>query len=662
MRSLRSLSIAAAALLLAPAGARLDAAEETVPLSSLDLSNMSCGWGRPQIDRSVTEKPMAIAGRAFARGVGTHAPSVLRVDLDGKAKRFTALVGVDDATGGRGTIRFRVLGDGKKLLATPVIKGGEPARSIDVALDGVRHLVLLADAGGDNRDFDHVDLAEAVFIVAGARPVAVDAPKEEAVLRTPKPGPEPRINGPRVYGCRPGRPFIYRIPATGERPMTFAADALPSTLRLDTATGIISGSAPKERGEHRVTLRAKNGRGSASRPFTIVAGDTLALTPPMGWNHWYTFYDRVSDALFRSAADAMVESGMADFGYAYVNMDDCWMVKPGSPDPKLGGEPLDADGAIRGNGNFPDLAGLCAYIHAKGLKAGLYTSPGPRTCAGYQGSYGHEELDARQFAAWGFDFLKYDWCSYGRLAGGNTIEHLQRPYRKMGAILRGLDRDIVLNLCQYGMGEVWKWGAEVGGQCWRTTGDLGLEADSDLPGFYAIGLSNARHHEYARPGAWNDPDYILIGYVGDARRSDAPAKPTPLTPNEQYSYMSMWCLMAAPLVYSGDIRRLDEFTLNILCNAEVIDIDQDPLGRQATIVRRTEDSLVMAKPLEDGSVAVGLFGLGELEGEVAVAWADLGLEGPRRVRDLWRQRDLGEFETGYAARIPRHGVMLIRVR
>jgi alpha-galactosidase len=480
-------------------------------------------------------------------------------------------------------------------------------------------------------------------------------------ILTPKPGPLPRINGPSVYGARPGRPFLYRIPATGDRPMRFSAQGMPQSLRLDPATGIISGTAPEKAGDYTITLHARNARGAATRRFRMVVGETLALTPPMGWNDWYTHYDHVTEDLLRRAASAMVSSGMADFGYQYVNIDDCWMVKPGSTNPDLGGKPRGADGSIRPNRRFPDMKGLTTFIHSLGLKAGIYTSPGPRTCAGFAGSYGHEEADAREFAEWGFDFLKYDWCSYGRVAGGTTLEDRKRPYERMGGILAKLDRDIVFNLCQYGMNEVWKWGGAVGGNCWRTTGDLGAEKSTSLPGFYSIGFKNAEHAAYARPGHWNDPDYILIGSVGNANRISDPPKPTSLTADEQYSYMSMWSLMAAPLIFSGDMNHLDEFTLNVLCNAEVIGVDQDPLGRQARVIRHTGDDFVLAKPLEDGSLAVGLFNLGEAPAKLSVTWAELGLAGRRRVRDLWRQKDAGIADGYYAAPVNRHGVALVRL-
>jgi len=443
--------------------------------------------------------------------------------------------------------------------------------------------------------------------------------------------------------------------------MHFSAEGLPAPLSLDPATGIVSGLAPRREGEYRVTLRASNQRGISQKNFRIVVGDRLALTPPMGWNDWYTHYDHITDALVRRAATAMIASGMADFGYQYVNIDDCWMAKPGSTDPELGGEPRTAEGAIKPNRRFPDMAALAGYIHAKGLKAGLYTSPGPLTCGRFEGSYQHEEQDARTFADWGFDFLKYDLCSYRTIDTSNTVEGDRKPYELMGSILDKLSRDMVFNLCQYGRSEVWKWGAGVGGNCWRTTGDLGLEKATNLPGFYSIGFRNAVPSEYAGPGHWNDPDYILIGSVGDARQKDEPARPTSLTPDEQYSYMSMWALMAAPLIYSGDMAALDDFALNVLCNAEVIDVDQDALGKQGRIIRHTADEFVLAKPMADGSLAVGLFNLGENTKNMAATWGELAIDGKRKVRDLWRQKDTGVSDGEYRAAVNRHGVALVRL-
>jgi len=512
-------------------------------------------------------------------------------------------------------------------------------------------------------------LLASILAIAGTFESAVGAdapPREAPFILTPPAPPQPRINGPLVYGVRPGSPFLYRIPCTGQRPIAFSARHLPAGLTLDAQRGIITGSLAKA-GTNRVTLFARNALGQARREFRIIAGNTLALTPPMGWNSWYIHYDRVSDALMRQAADQMIASGMADFGYQYVNIDDCWMKKQGD-------EPYrDPAATLVPNRRFPDMKGLADYIHGQGLKAGLYTSPGPWTCGGYTGAYQHETQDALTFANWGFDFLKYDWCSYGEIFNHgdprltNTVSRstaaglagYQFPYQLMRDSLRQQHRDLVLNLCQYGMADVWQWGGEVGNS-WRTTGDLGLERSTHLPGFYSVGFSNAKHWEYARPGAWNDPDYLLIGWVGDANQMGE-GKQTDLTPNEQYSYLSMWSLMAAPLIFSGDMAKLDAFTLNLLCNSEVIAVDQDPLGRQAKILRQTDAEFVLVKELEDGSRAIGLFNLGEQPARLAVSWAELGLSGRQHVRDLWRQENCGIAKGQYETTVPRHGVTLVRL-
>lgn len=497
------------------------------------------------------------------------------------------------------------------------------------------------------------------------------------IILTPKPGPAPRINGPRRFGVRPGRPFIYLIPCTGKRPMTFKVENLPEGMRVNASTGIIRGDAPVKPGKYIVKLMAQNDVGAMEKEFSIVVGEQLALTPPMGWNSWYIHYNRVSDKVMRQAADVMVESGMADYGYMYVNIDDCWMrieskyyeerkkLLAGIDKNSIIGDLRDENGKILPNANFPDMKGMTEYIHAKGLRAGIYTSPGPRTCQRYAGSYMHEQQDAEQYAAWGFDFLKYDWCLYGevyeeRIKNNNNKQaELKYPYQKMSDILKSLDRDIVYNLCQYGMGDVWTWGGEVG-HSWRTTGDLGLERGNRLPGFYHIGMNNARLWQYSKPGGWNDPDYILLGWVGNAQGHGI-GKETTLTGHEQYSYMSMWSLMAAPLFFSGDMAKLDEFTLNILCNSEVIDINQDALGKQARLIVKNDETLIMGKPMEDGSLAVGLFNLAETPSNVSVQWDALGIKGFQKIRDVWRQKDLGEINNQYSVQIARHGVMLVRM-
>ncbi|MFN8009212.1 MAG: putative Ig domain-containing protein [Terriglobia bacterium] len=483
---------------------------------------------------------------------------------------------------------------------------------------------------------------------------------EEALILTPKPSPAPRINGARVFGVRPGSPFLFTIPATGKRPLRFEVEHLPQGLKVNDETGQITGHL-EQRGEFPVILKATNQYGTDRRPFKIVCGNTLALTPHMGWNSWYIWENHVTDEIMRKAAQAMVKSDLINHGWMYVNIDDCWAVKAGSDDPALQGEERDREGKVNPNKRFPNMKALTDYIHSLGLKAGIYTSPGPRTCAGHTGAYQHEERDVLRFVEWGFDFLKYDWCSYEEIAKNPNLADLQKPYRQISELLKKQSRDIVLNLCQYGMGEVWTWGKPVGGQSWRTAGDLGGSFEGIPVALFRDGFdvyADNSLHLYGGPGGWNDPDYLLLGFLSNWKGGTAP---TPMTPNEQYSQVSLWSLVAAPLIFSGDLTRLDDFTLSLLSNDEVIEVNQDPLGKPGKRISKEGSLEVWAREMEDGSRAVGLFNRGEGGVIVTARWTDLGISGRQTVRDLWRQKNLGSFEKQFQASVPRHGVVLVRL-
>jgi alpha-galactosidase len=484
--------------------------------------------------------------------------------------------------------------------------------------------------------------------------------QEPKTILTPVAGPQPRINGTKIFGVRPGSPFLFKIAATGKKPLKYAVLNLPSGLSCDPLSGQITGVLNKP-GEYKTTVIVTNRIGSAKRSFKIVCGNTLALTPYMGWNSWYVWENHVTDKIMREAADAMVSSGMIDHGYMYVNIDDCWSAKPGSQDSTLLVAPRNSEGQINSNRRFPDMKSLTDYIHSKGLKAGIYTSPGLLTCAGHTAVYGHEEQDIARFVDWGYDFLKYDWCSYGDIGKRDNLSDLQKPYILISDILSKQKRDIILNLCQYGMGQVWKWGKSVGGQSWRTADDLGGSFEGIGTALFRDGFdvySRDSLHLYAGPGAWNDPDYLLIGYLSNWKGQTVP---TPLTPNEQYTQVSLWSMVAAPLILSGDITRLDDFTLSLLTNDEIIEVDQDPLGKPGYRVMKEGDSEVWIRHLEDGSIAVGLFNRGETESKVTAKWSDLGIMGEKFARDLWREKELGSYRDSFTATVGRHGVVMIRL-
>jgi alpha-galactosidase len=356
----------------------------------------------------------------------------------------------------------------------------------------------------------------------------------------------------------------------------------------------------------------------------------LAATPPMGWNSWNYFQGKVNDAVVRAAADAMAGNGMRDAGYVYINIDDTWEGK------------RDTAGNIQSNKKFPDMKALADYVHSKGLKLGIYSSPGPKTCGGYEGSYGHEQQDATTYAQWGIDYLKYDWCSAGRIYGK---EDLQAVYQKMGDALQATGRPIVYSLCEYGMGDVWKWGPSVGANLWRTTGDISDNWSAlDYTGFAQSDLA-----PFAAPGHWNDPDMLEVGNGG-------------MTDDEYRTHMSLWALLAAPLLAGNDVRTIPAATRAVLLNSEVIAVDQDPAGHQAKRVSKQGDFEIWGRPLKDGSFAVGLFNRGLTDADIDVHWSDLGISQSQDVRDLWSHSTTHSVREGYKRTVPMHGVVMIKIQ
>ena len=626
---------------------------DTVWVSSLDINKASLGWGKPGADVSCMGNPIILNGITYKKGFGTHASSMLYVNLAGGSVRFHGIVGInDEEKASTGSAVFKIYGDNKLLWQSGILVSGGAAEKVDISLAGIDTLILCTETTADGPNFDHTDWADSYFLVKSTKPAAIDRPMEAAIILTPKSGATPRINGPKIYGVRPGHDFLFRISVTGERPMSFAAKDLPTGLTLDAKTGIINGKVQKT-GTFDVVLTATNKKGSVNRKFRIVCGDQIALTPPLGWNSWNCFATAVDQEKVKAAADAMVNSGLADHGWSYINIDDCWMVKPESDDPILGGEVRDAQGNMNTNKKFPDMKGLADYVHELGLKIGTYSGPGPKTCAGYTACYQFEEKDARRFAEWGFDYLKYDWCDYERIAKDHSLPELKKPYIVMREALNKANRDIVYSLCQYGMGDVWEWGAEVGGNCWRTTGDI----TDDWTSMETIGFGQAGHEKYAGPGHWNDPDMLVVGKVGWGPQ----LHPTRLSPNEQYTHISLWALLASPLLIGCDMTQLDEFTYSLLTNDEVLDINQDVLGKQASRIAQNGSLEIWVKDLEDGSKAVGMFNRGMFAASHSVSWKELGIKGNYIVRDVWSQKNIMTTNEKFTSNIPAHGVKLIKV-
>ena len=509
-------------------------------------------------------------------------------------------------------------------------------------------------------------------------------------ILSPSPPPTPRINGAAVFGVRPGAPILFQVPATGERPLAFSAANLPDGVTLDSTTGRLTGTISST-GEHVVTLRASNSLGTAERTLRIVVGDEVALTPPMGWNSWNVWGGRVSQEKVAAAARAIVASGLRDHGWAYVNIDDGWQGQ-------RGGEFT----AIQPNAKFPDMQQLADEIHSAGLKFGLYSTPWRTSFHGHIGSSAdyddgtnewirrgqHDQFfrfrfpkeesrlekiawlkplvrwargkrrepvwkelrsfgqvsfvkaDVAQWSRWGIDYLKYDWVPIDAV-------HAE----EMGRELRSSARDVVYSLAN---NAPFASAPELSriANAWRTSGDV----KDTWRHLSQTGFTRDRWAPFSRPGHYNDPDMLLVGEIGWGK-----TRKTRLTADEQYTHISLWCLLAAPLLLGCDLEKLDPFTLSLITNDEVLAVNQDPLGKQATRLWARGKIEAYGKPLEDGSWAVGLFNLGSRSSRATVAWSDIGRSGAHTVRDLWRQRDLGAFPNVFETEVASHGVVLVKI-
>ncbi|MDD3078001.1 MAG: NPCBM/NEW2 domain-containing protein [Paludibacter sp.] len=626
-------------------------------LNDLDVSKIETSWGFSKANKSINGNILSVGGQSYNKGIGTHAISKLLLNVNKTAVDFNALVGVDDEANNNASIEFYVLCDKKVVFHSGLMKKGDAAQKVHVNLSGVNKLALLVTAGNDGNDNDHADWLEAYIRYSGQTPSIITTPASKPYILTPKTPDSPRINGAKITGASPNKPFLYTIAATGKRPMQFKAKNLPKGLSLDSETGIITGKVAKS-GNYEVKITAQNSFGKAQRTMTIVIGENkLALTPPMGWNSWNCWGLSVSQDKVKASADAMVSSGLINHGWTYINIDDGWEASERA-----------ADGEIQINEKFTDMRALSDYIHSLGLKMGIYTSPGKLTCGGYLGSLHHEEQDADTYNKWGIDYLKYDWCSYGNEFEKTDKSHHEymKPYITMSEALSHQSRDIVHSLCQYGMDDVWKWGGQTG-QLWRTTGDITDTWES----MARIGFAQYDKAQYAQPGNWNDPDMLVIGHVGWGPS----LHPTRLTPDEQYTHVSLWALLAAPLLIGGDMSQMDDFTLSLLTNDEVIAINQDVLGKQARRIIQKDGKEIWVKDLEDGAKAIGLFNVGESDNvsqlfnwdgkanktSIEISWKDLNISGKYQIRDLWTQKDIKTENAVFETEVSYHGVVLIKI-
>lgn len=634
-----------------------------------DLTIKSFSGGIPSVAGKTNAGGAAIkiGGKKFDRGVGVNSLSTLSFFLDGKAKSFTALAGVDDQTNQSFRFNFFVIGDRKILFESHNKKAGDAPEKINVNLVGVKRLGLLVTVSGERATSTYANWADAKLVMMdGHSPLTIPNDDEKYIL-TPVPLKTPKINSARIFGATAGNSILYSIAATGEKPMQFVATNLPKGLSIDPQTGIING-AVAERGEYKITIEAKNKLGSVIETLRLIIGDKIGLTPPIGWNGWNSWAREIDAEKVKASADAMVNMGLKDHGWTYINIDDAWQGQRGGK-----------YNAIQPNEKFPSFKNMIDYIHSKGLKLGVYSTPWITSYAGftggssnfangqltdsivqdkranrYIGKYRFEENDAKQMAEWGVDYLKYDW----RLEVASA--------KRMSNALKHSGRDIFYSLSNSASFEFAKEWAAIS-NAWRTGPDI---RDSWLS-LYTSAFTLDKWAPYAGPGHWNDPDMMILGNV----TTGTALHPTRLTPDEQYSHVSLFALLAAPLLIGCPIEQLDAFTLNLLTNDEIIAVDQDPLGKPGRLVADEDGVQIWVRSLEDGSYSIGLFNVDDF-GKTPVSyfrWGDekpklftfdfakIGLQGKYQIRDQWRQKNLGEYSGSFKTTIPFHGVIMLRM-
>ncbi len=615
-------------------------------------------WGSPQVNQSVLGTPLTVNGTVYKHGLGTHSISRILLDLKGKANSISGLAGADDNNMYAGKLQFKIIGDCKLLWSSGIMRKGDAVRKFNVNLVGIKKVLLLVEECGDGIMYDHADWLE-VSIATSGKVIPVPVwPKpimKNKYILTPEASDTPKINNALSYGERPGKPFLWGIMASGNRPMSFQAIGLPDGLSIDQTTGFIRGKVVQT-GNYKVLLVASNSKGTDRKEVVIKIGDKIALTPPMGWNSWNCWGLGVDDQKVRDAA-RMMHDKLYAYGWNYVNIDDGWEASQRS-----------SEGKILSNEKFPDFKGLTDYIHSQGLKFGIYSSPGRTTCGGHIGSYQHELADAQIWEHWGVDYLKYDHCSYSEIQENAEEKSIQAPYLVMRDALNKVNRDVVFCV-GYGAPNVWNWGKAAGGNQWRTTRDITDEWNVVT----AIGCFQDVCASATAPGCYNDPDMLVIGKLG--KGWGAKMHDSYLTPDEQYSHISLWSLLSAPMLIGCDMGDMDGFTLNLLTNSEVISVDQDPLASPAHKIL-TEQGQIWYKKLYDGSFAVGFFNMNpyfvlwnqedalkiqEKQYSFTLALDALGIKGKVMIRDLWRQKDLGIFVSSFHTSVPYHGVTLIKI-
>ena len=629
---------------------------EIIPLSSLDVAKAPCGWGKNMKNKSVGNKPLTIGGKVYASGVGTHAPSEMIIKLNGSVTRFCTHIGIDDevdadaSNRNTGTARYRVYlkgEDGNKMLQKEgVIRyDDKKADYVDVDCNGWKYLILeiLADEGGN--DSDHADWANAYFEYHeqnSTRPAIVATEMFQSKLACAN-----------VLFSQPGVRFMHKIRTVNPKAKAHPVN-LPEGLIWNAKRNLIEGVIKKE-GKYTYDIAIEMDGETKTEPISLTVSSKLQQPVPlMGWLSWNVVEGEISEEVVKKTADAFISQGLLKAGYNYLCIDDLWHAdkreantgKP-LPDPR----------------KFPNGMKVCAdYAHSKGLKFGIYSDAAEHTCAGRFGSYRYETIDANQYAEWGVDLLKYDYCG----APSDAVS-AEKRYKAMGDALKASGRDILFYMCEWGAREPWKWGANTGATCWRCTYDTRDSWDSKSGAMGVIqtiaGMKDL--WAYSGPNRFNDADMMCVGIHGKGKSSNAWIKKGGMTQDEYRSQFALWCMWSSPLTLSFDLcQPISKEDLEIITNKELIALDQDRMGQQAELIEQKDSMLVLAKDLENGDVAISVTNTSAKAVDYTFDFSKipaLDSNTTYRVRDLWKKKKVGKCKGSYTTHVDSHATMVFRL-
>lgn len=631
--------------------------EEIVPLSSLSgFEYIENGWGTLKKDKSIDNNTLAIKGVRYASGIGAHAPGKMVVQLNGTALRFHAVLGIDDETNGQGdcaySVTLRKLNGEETIVSSGTLNGAASAQPVTIDIDNLpeyRYLIIDFPVGAGGDSYDHVDIANAYFewtYVNSSLPEFVST----NVLET-------GLSCATILYSQPGVRFMHKLRSSNPDLQISVRD-LPEGLVFNERRCLVEGKIEIE-GEYSYNAVTTDPAGNEIiTPISLtVSSDLDQPTPWMGWLSWNVVENEISQDVVETVADAFVSQGLLDAGYNILAIDDYWHAPQRHSDGRPAEDPA----------KFPNgMKAASDYVHSKGMKFGIYSDAGTKTCAGCFGSLGYEEIDARQYAEWGVDLLKYDYC----FNEGEDVATARRNYKKMGDALEASGRKIIFYICEWGVREPWKWGAEVGGSCWRTTYDVRDCWVGTLPGIGFVQSMEGMKDLWAYSGVnrFNDADMLCTGINGTGKASsDLCASGVGMTKDEYRTQFAMWCMWSSPLALTFDPRKpISEVDKKIMTNAELIAIDQDRMGQQAEFIGEYPGNMYLfAKDLENGDVAVSVTNMSNTAGSFTIDFADIAAldrDATYYVRDLQAHEDLPNA-TGQIAinRIKKHETKVYRL-